>query len=94
MTETPTQDNSFRTALESLKTSSAAIEKHAKVLEAQREALLAFNPRNGVTENLNSASQQHEQESGRLMFAVSLENHVGYFTTLIYTVGRLIAFHT
>lgn len=70
MTGTPTQDNDFRTAFASLKTSTAAIEKHAKVLEAQREALLALRPQDDLVEQPTAFSRQNEQESSRLMFAV------------------------
>jgi hypothetical protein len=70
MTQAATQDNDFRTAFASLKTSTAAIEKHAKILETQREALLAFRPQDDPADQPTSFSRQNEQESSRLMFAV------------------------
>jgi hypothetical protein len=70
MPEPLNQDIDFRTAFASLKTSTAAIEKHAKILEAQREALLAFRPQDNGTEQDTSFSRKNEQESSRLMFAV------------------------
>ncbi|KAF2433509.1 hypothetical protein EJ08DRAFT_56715 [Tothia fuscella] len=71
MDENSTQDNDFRTGFASLKTSTAAIEKHAKIIEAQREALLAFKPQEDTTNQPPSFSRQNEQESSRLIFELA-----------------------
>ncbi|QDS69233.1 hypothetical protein FKW77_001580 [Venturia effusa] len=65
----PLQEFDIKNAIDSLKASTAAIEKHSKTLEAQRGALLAFKDDASQTEG-NSSSQNYEQERGRLMFAV------------------------
>jgi hypothetical protein len=70
MADIPRQENDFRAAFDSLKTSTAAIEKHSKIIEAQREALLAFRPQSNGFGDIASFSHQHDQESGRLVFAV------------------------
>jgi hypothetical protein len=70
MADVPRQENDLKAAFDSLKTSNAAIEKHSKIIEAQREALLAFRPHNNGFGDAVSFSQQHGQESGRLVFAV------------------------
>lgn len=69
--EASTSDNDYRLAFDTLKISSAAIEKHAKVLDAQRAALLSFRPQTEAVNGADLVSQRHAQESGRLMFAVN-----------------------
>jgi hypothetical protein len=76
MADVPRQENDFKAAFDSLKTSSAAIEKHSKIIETQREALLAFRPQNEVSHDAGSISRRHDHESGRLVFAVSINTAV------------------
>jgi hypothetical protein len=70
MTDVPRQENDFKSAFDSLKTSTAAIEKHSKIIEAQRDALLAYRPQNNTFKEPESISRRHDQESGQLVFAV------------------------
>lgn len=69
-TTVPLQEFDIKDAIDSLKASTAAIEKHSKVLEAQRGALLAFKDE-GPQREETSLPQKYGQESGRLLFAVS-----------------------
>jgi hypothetical protein len=66
----PLQEFDIKDAIDSLKLSTAAIEKHSKALEAQRSALLALKDEGSQRQD-TSFSQKYGQESGRLMFAVS-----------------------
>jgi hypothetical protein len=66
----PLQEFDIKDAIDSLKSSTATIEKHSKALEAQRGALLALKDE-GSPKQEASFSQKYGQESGRLLFAVS-----------------------
>lgn len=66
----PLQEFDIKDAIDSLKASTAAIEKHSKTLEAQRGALLAFKEEGSRRQEI-SFFQKYGQESGRLLFAVS-----------------------
>ncbi|TID13065.1 hypothetical protein E2P81_ATG09798 [Venturia nashicola] len=66
----PLQEFDIMDAIDSLKASTAAIEKHSKTLEAQRGALLAFKAEGSQRQEI-SFFQKYGQESGRLLFAVS-----------------------
>lgn len=68
----PLQEIEIKDAIDSLKASTAAIEKHSKALEAQRGALLAFKQEE-IPRQENKFAQEYEQERGRLIFAVSAE---------------------
>jgi hypothetical protein len=76
MTDFRRPENDFKSAFDSLKTSTAAIEKHSKIIEAQREALLAFRPQNSAAQGPDSTSRRHDQESSQLVFAVRINSTV------------------
>ncbi|KAE9973974.1 hypothetical protein BLS_003326 [Venturia inaequalis] len=65
----PLQEFDIKDAIDSLKASTAAIEKHSITLEAQRGALLAFKEEGSRRQEI-SFFQKYGQESGRLLFAV------------------------
>lgn len=67
----PMQDFDIKDAIDSLKASTTVIEKHSQTLEAQRGALLAFKEEESQRQEI-SFFQKYGQESGRLLFAVSV----------------------
>jgi len=77
----PLQEFDIKDAIDSLKSSTAAIEKHSQALEAQRDALLAL--KDGELQKKECPfSQKYRQESGRLMFAVCAQ--------FLEAVGKLL----
>lgn len=80
----PLQEFDIKDAIDSLRASTTAIEKHSKALEAQRGALLAFKDEGSQTQGI-SFSQKYEQERGRLLFAVSVRLKHHTITILIFT---------
>jgi hypothetical protein len=69
-TTIPLQEYDIKAAIESLKASTATIDKHASTLEAQKEALIALKSQKSSISGSSSFSQRYAQESGQLMFAV------------------------
>lgn len=78
-------DSDLRAAIESLKESTSMIEKHSRVLEAQREALRDIQTQTEANDKALSVSNSHQkqqQEISRLDFAVRL-SHVGLISLLM-----------
>lgn len=72
----PILDHEISSAIESLQTSTVAIEEQCKVLEAQKDALMRLKaldkPNLDVEHARNERRRKEGQEKGRLDVAVSL----------------------
>ncbi|GME59128.1 uncharacterized protein LTHEOB_9405 [Neofusicoccum parvum] len=87
----PIQDEDLRAAIESLETSTAAIDQQTKALEVQMDALLELRtqnaePSNAVRRKLDDRKKKNVQEKGQLDFNIlaSIEymtNRLHFLTT-------------
>jgi hypothetical protein len=66
----PLLDRDLKEAIAALKSSTSAIENHAKALEAQREALLELQRMNDHQHDASRTSQKYAQQRSNLNFSV------------------------
>lgn len=66
----PLLDRDIKEAIAALKSSTSAIENHAKALEAQREALLELQRMDGHQHDASRTSQKYAQQRSNLNFSV------------------------
>lgn len=74
----PMQDRDLKEAIAALKSSTSAIENHAKVLETQRDMLLKLQNSNGGRDGPTAMSGKYAQERSSLSFSVihSINRHL------------------
>ena len=73
----PLHDRDIREAIAALKSSTSAIENHAKALETQKEALLQLQNGENTSDGASRMASRYGQEKSSLNFAVRLHEFDG-----------------